>query len=97
MGATSQGQALRYGRWKLWTAQNQGEVVSFDTGLQGAFIRPGDVINIQDRDRFGVDYSGVIKSINVGSSSTTITFDRALTDVSNASTFAVNSCTAFTK
>ena len=90
MGATSEAQALRYGRWKLWTAQNQNEIVSFRTGLQGAFIRPGDVINIQDRDRFGVDYSGVIKSINAGSSSTTITFDRALTDVSNASTFKLS-------
>ena len=89
MGATSQGQALRYGRWKLWTAQNQGEVVSFDTGLQGAFIRPGDVINIQDRDRFGVDYSGVIKSVNVGSSPS-ITFDRSLSNVTNANTFELS-------
>ena len=29
MGATSEGQALRYGRWKLWTAANQREVVTF--------------------------------------------------------------------
>ena len=90
MGATSEAQALRYGRWKLWTAQNQNEIVSFRTGLQGAFIRPGDVINIQDRDRFGVDYSGVIKSISVGSGNATITFDRSLTNVSNASTFELS-------
>ena len=90
MGATSEAQALRYGRWKLWTAQNQNEIVSFRTGLQGAFIRPDDVINIQDRDRFGVDYSGVIKSTNIGSGNATITFDRALTNVSNASTFKLS-------
>ena len=38
MGATSEAQALRYGRWKLWTAQNQNEIVSFRTGLQGALF-----------------------------------------------------------
>ena len=66
-GATSEGQALRYGRWKLWTAQNQRELVSFQTGLQGLYIRPGDVINVQDRDRYGVDYSGLVSSINIAS------------------------------
>ena len=62
MGSTSEGQAIRYGRWKLWTAQNQKEIVSFKTGLHGAYIRPGDVINVQDKDRYGVDLSGRIES-----------------------------------
>ena len=83
MGATSEGQAYRYGRWKLWTAQNQREVVSFQTGLQGGFLRPGDVITIQDRDKHGVDYSGLVKS----ASSSAVTFDRAITSVTNANTF----------
>ena len=80
MGATSEGQAYRYGRWKLWTAQNQKEVVSFKTGLQGAFIRPGDVINVQDRDRNAVDFSGVVKSATASA----VTFDRQIeVDASN--------------
>ena len=74
MGATSEGQAYRYGKWKLWTAQNQKELVSFKTGLQGAFLRPGDVINVQDRDRNAVDFSGVVKS----ATASTITFDRQI-------------------
>jgi len=84
MGATSEGQALRYGRWKLWTAQNQKEVVSFKTGLQGAFIRPGDIINVQDRDRYGVDYSGLTSSTTSATASS-VTLDRKLTSVANAS------------
>ena len=74
MGATSEGQAYRYGKWKLWTAQNQKEIVSFKTGLQGAFLRPGDIINVQDRDRNAVDFSGVVKSATASS----ITFDRQI-------------------
>ena len=88
MGATSEGQALRYGRWKLWTAQNQKEVVSFETGLQGAFIRPGDVINVQDRDRYGVDYSGLIKSVD--SANNYIVLDRLISTVSNANSWKLH-------
>ena len=87
MGATSEGQAKRYGRWKLWTAQNQKEVVSFKTGLQGGFIRPGDVINVQDRDRYGVDYSGLIKETQ---SSTEILLDRQITNITNGATWTIS-------
>jgi predicted phage tail protein len=61
-GATSMGQATRYGRWKLWTAINQSEVVSFKTAITGAFISPGDIINIQDADRYDTAYSGRIST-----------------------------------
>ena len=71
-GATSESQAIRYGRWKLWTAQNQTELVSFKTSLAAHFIKPGDVINVQDADRFGIAYSGRTSS----ATSTTLTFDR---------------------
>ena len=45
-GATSYGQALRYGRWKLWTARNQTEIVSFKTAINAAFLSPGDIIEV---------------------------------------------------
>ena len=60
IGATSEGQALRFGRWKLWTAKNQKEIVSFQTSINAAFIGPGDVINIQDSNRYNIQYSGRI-------------------------------------
>ena len=61
-GCTSEGQARRYGRWKLWTAANQTEIVSFATGLNGSFLRPGDVVNVQDADKAGVRFSGRVSS-----------------------------------
>lgn len=73
-GATSEGQALRYGRWKLWTAQNQTEIVTFSTALAGSYLRPGDIINVQDADRYGSILSGRVKS----ATSNTITIDRSI-------------------
>ena len=40
-GCTSEGQAIRYGRWKLWTAINQTEIVNFETGINASFLTPG--------------------------------------------------------
>lgn len=71
-GVTSESQAIRYGKWKLWTAQNQLEAVNFKTSFEGAYIRPGDIINIQDRDRYGVSLSGRVKQSGTAS----IQFDR---------------------
>lgn len=79
-GATSEGQALRYGRWKLWTAVNQTEVVSFKTAINAAFLAPGDIINIQDADRYPTNakYSGRVS--NTGTRTTTsIPLDRSIT------------------
>lgn len=75
-GATSEAQAFRYGKWKLWTAQNQTEIVSFKTALASSFIKPGDVISIQDANKTGLDHSGRIKAVSAAGSNTIITFDR---------------------
>ena len=85
MGATSEGQAYRFGRWKLWTAQNQKEIVSFKTGLQGTYIRPGDVINVQDNNRYGIQLSGRISS-STAPTSNTITLDRPINILSGTYT-----------
>ena len=79
-GATSESQAIRYGKWKLWTAQNQTEIISFKTSLAAHYIKPGDIINVQDADRFGISYSGRTSS----ATSTTITFDRNVTFTSGS-------------
>ena len=56
------GQATRYGRWKLWTAINQTEIVNFKTAINATFIAPGDIVNIQDADRYDTVYSGRISN-----------------------------------
>ena len=90
-GCTSEGQARRYGKWKLWTAKAQTEVVTFATSFEGLFVKPGDVIQIQDSDRYGRKISGRIKNITdtaatvdgngnvTDNGSTEIEFDRSIT------------------
>ena len=86
-GATTEGQALRYGRWKLWTAKNQTEVASFKTSINAAFLAPGDIVNIQDaaRSPSKVQYSGRISTTGTPST-TSIPLDRGV-DLANGSTY----------
>ena len=74
-GCTSEGQAIRYGRWKLWTAVNQTEVVGFKTAENAAFLTAGDIINIQDADDFDIPFSGRVNSYSE-SGSVTLTLDK---------------------
>jgi hypothetical protein len=73
-GCTSEGQAIRYGRWKLWTAINQTEIVNFKTSVNAAFIAPGDIINIQDEADFKIPFSGRVSSATTSN----ITIDRTI-------------------
>ena len=75
-GATSRSQARRFGKWKLLTSKMQKEMVSFRTGENAGFIKPGSIINVQDADRSAVKNSGRIAS---GSTTTVIELDRPVT------------------
>jgi len=77
-GCTSEGQAVRYGKWKLWTAVNQKEIISFQTGLNAGFLQPGDIINVQQPDNYGIHFSGRVSAHSVVDSSTNsqLTLDR---------------------
>jgi hypothetical protein len=52
-GCTSEGLALRYGKWQLYVETFEGETVSFQLGLNGVTCRPGDIIEISDRTKAG--------------------------------------------
>src|SRR3954471_20528542 len=43
IGCTSEGQAHRIGKWTLYTELNETETVTFATGLEGAWARPGNI------------------------------------------------------
>jgi predicted phage tail protein len=75
-GCTSEGQATRYGRWKLYTAINQTEMVSFNTSINAAFLSPGDVIKVQDADKYKLAYSGKATGTPT---TTSIPLDRTIT------------------
>jgi len=86
-GCTSEGQAIRYGRWKLWTGVNQTEVVTFKTGSGASFLAPGDIVNIQDADDFDIPFSGRVSSYN---GSTSLTLDRDIDEYLISSGYTYN-------
>ena len=57
-GCTSRGQAQRFGRWLIYTAHFETEVVTFRTGLENADVRPGQLIAISDPSRVGARIGG---------------------------------------
>mgnify|MGYP001176169181 CR=1 FL=1 len=85
-GCTSQGQAVRYGRWKLWTAINQTEVLSFETSINAGFLSPGDIVNIHDEADFRMPFSGRIRSCT----NSEITIDRSVaSDFANGFNYTI--------
>ena len=60
MGCTSRGQANRVGKWLLYSEQSESEIINFRTGLEGAVVRPGDVIKVADASRGGMRLGGRI-------------------------------------
>ena len=50
-GCVKRSYALRYAEWMKHTENSETETVSFTAGLEGMLLKPGDVINIQDRSR----------------------------------------------
>ena len=88
-GCTSQGQAIRYGRWKLWTAVNQTEIVSFKTAINAAFLAPGDIINVEDSHDFSIRNSGRISSASTQGGVTEVVLDSELTTIQGTQTFSV--------
>jgi predicted phage tail protein len=62
LGCTSRGQAHRIGKWALLTEAMLSETVTFKTGINGAYARPGDVFATTDPIRAGVRNGGRVIS-----------------------------------
>ncbi|MFL9933623.1 phage tail protein [Paraburkholderia sp. RL18-103-BIB-C] len=58
LGCTSRGQAHRIGKWALLTEKMLSETVTFKTGINAAYARPGDVFATTDPVRAGVRNGG---------------------------------------
>jgi predicted phage tail protein len=74
MGCTSRGQAHRVGKWLLYSEQSESEIITFRTGLEGAVVRPGDVIKVADSSRGGLRLGGRI----AGATTVSVTLDQDL-------------------
>ncbi|WP_310424890.1 phage tail protein, partial [Chamaesiphon sp. VAR_48_metabat_135_sub] len=72
---TSRGQAQRIGKWAIYSEQAQKESITIQTGLDGALVRPGDIIQVGDRDRAGLRRWGRIETATIN----TLTLDSPLT------------------
>jgi len=74
VGCTSKGQARRVGQWLLYTEKYETEIVSFNTGLEGLSIRPGDIIKVADSTKSGVRYGGRVSN-NYDNTTTSVGID----------------------
>ena len=74
LGCTARGQAHRVGKWLLFSEQSESEIVTFRTGLEGAVVRPGDIIKVADPVRGGMRLGGRIAA----ATASTVTLDQEL-------------------
>ncbi len=74
-GCKSRGQAHRFGRWILYTAQNEIEVVTYRASLDHLTVVPGMVAHIVDPRVSGAAFAGRVMSIN----GNIVTLDREVT------------------
>ena len=72
-GCTSRGQARRLGKWTLLTNNLHTNTVTFETSLNAAFLKPGDIIQIIDQLKSGKSWGG---RISTSSTTTAINVDR---------------------
>lgn len=64
-GITSQGQAKRAAEFMIKSANMETEMIAFKTGMVGAYLRPGDVIDVLDNKRTIGKFSGKVLDIEV--------------------------------
>tara|TARA_Y100000034_G_scaffold132307_1_gene194966 strand:+ start:779 stop:4492 length:3714 start_codon:yes stop_codon:yes gene_type:complete len=63
LGVTSRSQAYRLGKWFLFTNQLETDLVQFKTGIEATYLRPGDVVKIQDSLKNTKRYGGRVKAV----------------------------------
>ena len=64
LGTTSRSQAYRLGKWFLFTNQLETDLVQFKAGIEATYLRPGDVVKVQDSLKSTKRYGGRIKAID---------------------------------
>ncbi len=65
---TSRGQAIRAANWVLTVEQLLTETISFQTDVEGLYLRPGDVFNVYDNFRNNQQQGGRILDFGTGRS-----------------------------
>jgi len=65
-GCTTKNQAKRLGKWLLTTQNTETEVVDFKVGLEGNYLKPGDIVSIYDQSRKNQIYAGRTLELKTG-------------------------------
>ena len=84
-GATTEGQAIRAGRWWLWTNLHQSEIANFKMGMNGFDLALGNVVKLYDEDYTNQTGAGRV----VSSQSSSVTLDREIVVTSGVNTIEV--------
>lgn len=66
-GCTSRGQAVRAGRWILYSERYESDLIAFEVGLDSALVLPGDVIKIHDPYHAGKRLGGRVLKATLNS------------------------------
>lgn len=64
LGCTSRGQAQRYAKFTVVAPTLETELVTFTTGMEGALLLPGSIIEVSDSRRFGENINGRVKGVS---------------------------------
>lgn len=77
-GCTSRGQAIRKGRYVLFSNNREVETVTFTCRSWAAYVRPGEIIQIADAKRAGLRHGGLV----VTATATSVTLDSPISILS---------------
>lgn len=77
-GCYSEAQAIRKGRWALWTSSISTELVTWSVLLAGLNYKLGELVRIQDSTNFGFQHQGRILSSSFLNGTVTLILDREL-------------------
>lgn len=80
VACTSEGQAHRIGKWELYSQQYEAESITFDSGLETTYVRPGDIIRVMDINVGGKRRGG---RVALGTTASDVYFDAPITSIVN--------------
>lgn len=78
-GCVSRGQAIRKGRYVLFSNNQETQTVTFSPRAFAAYVRPGDIIQIADAKRAAIRYGGLVES----ATSTSVKLDGSVSILSS--------------
>lgn len=77
-GCTKKSYALRYAKWMKETENTEIETVTFSAGIESMLLRPGDVVNISDRNRYSRRLGGRIFTLLNSGSNASVMLDSVI-------------------